>query len=489
MYPVSCARCFGCCCGPCVDRVTCLDYLQEEELRLRKKIAEEEEAVRGSTLGMAFVTFHNINHARAVRADHDNPFKCRAKHSTLAMNPGKWRVWFAPPPGDIIWENLSNRRWQFTKKVLANIFIFLIAFFLTTPQYIVHQLQPIVNSLKNLTEINNTNTAGNSTDPRILEQIRYFPIWLTDILPTLLLFGFTWLLPVVIYYADFLVGHWTRSGQNLAIMQKTFWYLIFMVIVLPSFGFTTAMVFFGHIFLSDGSINWECIFLPDSGAFFVNYVITSALAGTGLELIRFGDLLYYLLMVCCSRSKADTPAIRKEIRYEFRFGDHYARMMLIFAMVTMFSMSCPLITPFGLLYFLLKHLVDRHNLVFVCARSKVNNKMHATAIKLVIMSVTLLQAFMVIFSFIRSQDSQLSISSLDWRTKISLLLFVVTVNVCSAQIWYHTCRKISPIKYEDVMLLEEKNDGHDKPYLPSVLLGENSMACPDEDEDRRQEEL
>ena len=236
------------------------------------------------------------------------------------MNPHQWRVWFAPPPGDIIWENLSNRRWQFTKKVVANIFIFLIAFFLTTPQYLVHQLQPIVNSLKNLTE-NSTTTVGNSTDPRIIDQIRYFPIWLTDILPTLLLFGFTWLLPVVIYYADFLVGHWTRSGQNLAIMQKTFWYLIFMVIVLPSFGFTTAMVFFGHI-LSDGSINWECIFLPDSGAFFVNYVITSALAGTGLELIRFGDLLYYLLMVCLSRSKVDTPAIRKEIRYEFRFGDH-----------------------------------------------------------------------------------------------------------------------------------------------------------------------
>ena len=33
-------------------------------------------------------------------------------------------------------------------------------------------------------------------------------------------------------------------------------------------------------------LNWECIFLPDSGAFFVNYVITSAMIGSGLELIR-----------------------------------------------------------------------------------------------------------------------------------------------------------------------------------------------------------
>jgi hypothetical protein len=30
-----------------------------------------------------------------------------------------------------------------------------------------------------------------------------------------------------------------------------------------------------------------------------------------------------------------------------RFGEEYARMLLIFAMVMMYSISCPLITPFG----------------------------------------------------------------------------------------------------------------------------------------------
>ena len=45
-----------------------------------------------------------------------------------------------------------------------------------------------------------------------------------------------------------------------------------------------------------------------------------------------------------------------------RFGEHYARMMLIFAMVVMFSISCPLITPFGCLYFIMKHFVDKYNI-------------------------------------------------------------------------------------------------------------------------------
>jgi hypothetical protein len=31
-------------------------------------------------------------------------------------------------------------------------------------------------------------------------------------------------------------------------------------------------------------------------------------------------------------------------------------MLLLFAMVVMYSIPCPLITPFGCLYFILKHL-------------------------------------------------------------------------------------------------------------------------------------
>jgi hypothetical protein len=42
-------------------------------------------------------------------------------------------------------------------------------------------------------------------------------------------------------------------------------------------------------------LRWDCIFLPDSGAFFVNYVITAAMIGSGLELIRFPELFWYLI--------------------------------------------------------------------------------------------------------------------------------------------------------------------------------------------------
>jgi len=58
---------------------------------------------------------------------------------------------YSPPPNDIIWENISEKQhWVMAKKVVANLFIFIVAFFLTTPQFVVHQLDPIMNALKNL---------------------------------------------------------------------------------------------------------------------------------------------------------------------------------------------------------------------------------------------------------------------------------------------------------------------------------------------------
>jgi len=478
MIPVSGARCCGCFCWPCVGRVNCVDFFTEEEERLRKKVHDRSQRAIQSNLGIAFITFKNINHGRQVLRDHKNSilhFKHSPPESSLPMRSHKWRVWYAPPPNDIIWENLTDKaQWRTVKKFIANIFIFVVAFFLTTPQFIVHQLDPILNALKNFTahdfnrphaeELISGNSSTNGSE--ILIKFKYLPALMTDFLPTLMIWTFTAALPVVVAYADRLVGHWTRSGENHAIMKKTFWYLLFMVIILPTFGFTSTQAYIDFI-IKESSLNWECIFLPDSGAFFVNYVITAAMIGSALELIRFPELFWYFVQICCSRSKADNPAIRKAIKYEFRFGEQYARMMLIFAMVVMFSISCPLITPFGCLYFLLKHLVDRHNLAFVYARSKINKKVHATAINFVIMSVALLQFFMIIFSVIRSLDSDFR--TLNLRTKVSIGLFILTLNICSAQIWSNTCRKISPIKYEDVLLGEDKDDEHNEEYVPRVL--------------------
>ena len=83
-----------------------------------------------------------------------------------------------------------------------------------------------------------------------------------------------------------------------------FGYLLFMVLILPSIGLTTVRALVENVLKSkspDSEINWQCIFLPDNGAFFINYVTTSALVGTGLEIMRFPELIVYAFRLAFAR--------------------------------------------------------------------------------------------------------------------------------------------------------------------------------------------
>lgn len=55
----------------------------------------------------------------------------------------------------------------------------------------------------------------------------------------------------------------------------------------------------------------RCVFLPNSGAFFVNYVITSALLGTALELVRFPELFSYGFRMCYTKNEGERLLVKK----------------------------------------------------------------------------------------------------------------------------------------------------------------------------------
>ena len=250
-----------------------------------------------------------------------------------------------------------------------------------------------------------------------------------------------------------------------------------MVIMLPTFGFTSMLTVLKDVFGSNSTepIEWKCIFLPDSGAFFVNYMITAAMVGCGMELIRLPELLWYMMQMCWSRSKAEAPYIRSTLAvYEFRFGEQYARMMMLFCMNMLYSITCPLITPFGFLYFVIKHYVDRHNLMYAYKPSKINKKVHATAINFVILSTVLLQFFMMIFCIIRTG----SWKDLTTRTYVSIILFLLATNIYFAQLWADTCKKCSPIDYVESLMIREDLGDKENPniYLPFTLMDDDEKG-------------
>ena len=56
---------------------------------------------------------------------------------------------------------------------------------------------------------------------------------------------------------------------------------------------------------------FRCVFLPDSGAFFVNYVITSALIGTAFELVRLPELFVYAVRMCYTHNEGERLLVKK----------------------------------------------------------------------------------------------------------------------------------------------------------------------------------
>ena len=55
----------------------------------------------------------------------------------------------------------------------------------------------------------------------------------------------------------------------------------------------------------------------------------------------------YIIHLCLSSSPANIKSVNRAATYEFRFGENYARMLMMLAMIMMYSFNCPLITPFG----------------------------------------------------------------------------------------------------------------------------------------------
>ncbi|XP_060037310.1 calcium permeable stress-gated cation channel 1 isoform X2 [Erinaceus europaeus] len=354
-----CSRLCFCKCWTCFKEVDAEQYYSELEEQLTDSFNAELSRVRHKRLDLLFVTFQNSRMAKHIKDDYKfAPCGIRPQQSsvTTVVKSYKWRVNFAPHPKNIIWKHLSVRRFQWWARFISiNTFLFFLFFFLTTPAIIM-----------------NTIDMYNVTRP--IENLKS-PV-LTQFFPSLMLWAFTVLLPLVVYFSAFLEAHWTSLD-----------------------------VFFRWLFdiyyLEQASIRFQCVFLPDNGAFFVNYVITSALIGTGMELMRVGSLFLYCIRLFFSRSEPERVHIRKDQAMDFQFGREYAWMMNVFSVVMAYSITCPVIVPFGLLYLCMKHASDRYNMYYSYAPTKLNERIHMAAVNQAMFAPLLGLFWMLFFSILR----------------------------------------------------------------------------------------
>uniref|UniRef100_A0A8C3Y649 Transmembrane protein 63B n=1 Tax=Catharus ustulatus TaxID=91951 RepID=A0A8C3Y649_CATUS len=421
------------CCCPIRGCEEAIEYYTKLEEKLKDDYKREKEKVNEKPLGMAFVTFHNETITAIILKDF-NACKCqgcacrgepRASSCSESLHVSSWTVSYAPDPQNIYWEHLSIRGFiWWIRCFVINVVLFILLFFLTTPAIIITTMDKF-NVTKPVEYLNN-------------------PI-ITQFFPTLLLWCFSALLPTIVYYSAFFEAHWTRSGENRTTMHKCYTFLIFMVLLLPSLGLSSLDVFFRWLFdkkfLAEAAVRFECVFLPDNGAFFVNYVIASAFIGNAMDLLRIPGLLMYMIRLCLARSAAERRNVKRHQAYEFQFGAAYAWMMCVFTVVMTYSITCPIIVPFGLMYMLLKHLVDRYNLYYAYLPAKLDKKIHSGAVNQVVAAPILCLFWLLFFSTVRA-------GFLAPTSMFTFVVLVVTIVICLCHVCFGHFKYLSAHNYK-----------------------------------------
>ncbi|MEJ1270473.1 transmembrane protein 63a [Cricetulus griseus] len=432
--PKTCGQ-FCCCEVRGCEREDAISYYTQMNDSLLERIAAEECRVQDQPLGMAFVTFREKSMATFILKDFNackcQGFRCKGEPQPSSYSRelcvSKWTVSFASYPEDICWKNLSIQgvRW-WLQWLGINFSLFVVLFFLTTPSIIISTMDKF-NVTKPIHALNN-------------------PV-ISQFFPTLLLWSFSALLPSIVYYSTLLESHWTRSGENRIMVSKVYIFLIFMVLILPSLGLTSLDFFFRWLFdktSSDGSIRLECVFLPDQGAFFVNYVIASAFIGSGMELNQ---------------------------AFEYEFGAMYAWILCVFTVIMAYSITCPIIVPFGLIYILLKHMVDRHNLYFAYLPAKLEKRIHFAAVNQALAAPILCLFWLFFYSFLR-----LGLKAP--ATLFTFLVVLLTILACLLYTCFGCFKHLSPRNYKTEESASDKGSEAEAhvpppftPYVPRILNG------------------
>uniref|UniRef100_A0A673CHW2 CSC1-like protein 1 n=1 Tax=Sphaeramia orbicularis TaxID=375764 RepID=A0A673CHW2_9TELE len=417
-----------CCCSGC-EKVDALEYYTNKEKELLEEVRKQTELVPERPLGIAFVTLQTEAMAKYILKDF-NALECGSRVCLCGPEPQpssfsgalkvkKWTVSYAPPPKNVFWANLSVQGFAwYIRYAMLNVFLFVLLTFLTTPTIIIHTLDRF----------------------DVTKPIYYLnsPI-ISQFFPTLMLWSFSALLPTIVYYSTLGEAHWSRSSEQLSMMRKLYFFLLFMVLILPSLGLT------------------RCVFLPDQGAFFVNYVIAAALVGSGMELLRLPGLLLYTIRMAFAHSAAERKYVKQNQAYEFEYGAMYGWTLCVFSVIMAYSIICPIIVPFGLLYMLLKHLVDKHNLYFAYLPARLDRQVHMGAVNQALAAPLICLIWLYFFSVLRTGF---------WAptSLFTLVVLCITVFICVSYTCFGLFKYLSPHNYAV--------------YLPRVLNPKSPAKPP-----------
>jgi hypothetical protein len=282
-----------------------------------------------------------------------------------ALDLKRWSLHEATDPGDLLYDNLGVSPIEYyVRIVVINVAIATFATFLTTPT-------AIWSGLKSITSVAQW---VQSWETSVVGSIVF------EYAPSLALALISLVLPYAVLLSTTFEKHKTKSLNENVRLRKTFLFLFFYGMLLPSAALTSVDSFV-RVLSDDPRHLASQLFPPDNGVVFLNYIIHVAFLFLAWDLSRPHEWTH------------QSTAI-------FDFGLNFSWSLLLWMITLVYSVFFPLITIAGLVCFVMRLALDKYLLCSVRVKQfDSNTPIVNTATYYVVFSVVMYQLAAAVLFF------------------------------------------------------------------------------------------
>ena len=248
----------------------------------------------------------------------------------------------APCDSDIIWHNIKqDKGLSLFKRIFTNVIFILLFFVLFTPLALSSLISQIMSDLSlNMSFVSETLSSF------VLSLFQYI------------------IVPYVIRFLTEQELHHLKSEVASSRIFKYLLYIIMNIIIFPLIGAITLTVFVQQMIdveIFEWSINLSRN-VAKVGEFFMKFVISMGFVSNILDLLALSS--YFVGKVSEWQAATSIEEHKASLAPEFDFAHEYSKILTVFAVTLIFSISTPLILPFGAVYMFIKYSVDKYSLLF-----------------------------------------------------------------------------------------------------------------------------
>lgn len=295
--------------------------------------------------GSGFVTFKSQKsaHMASQLNIHSTPFSLKTR--------------LAPEPRDICWENINiSEKEQMVRKIAVSILMLFVLFFWGVPLSFITPLLSLTQLVKVFPFLN---------DLKDISPV----IWslISGLLPTLLVIIFISMTPAIFTYLSMFQGEKSRSAIERLAVSKHFFFLLINLLLVFTITSTLWKQILNQVVKDPSEIaNVLAKSLPTVAPFFINYTMLLGIGYFPFQLLQLGPVFTFTFLRMLSSTPRDIADLLVPVFTNYAWL--YGQPMIIFVIVTIYSVISPLILVVGTIYFILGHYANKYCILYVYHR-------------------------------------------------------------------------------------------------------------------------